>query len=340
MTKPLSTGKSVILPINPSNLERAAACLKAGELVGIPTETVYGLGADATNGIACARIFEVKGRPRFNPLIAHCGDRTMASEHGLFDRLAKRLADAFWPGPLTLVVPRDPGSNVSDLVTAGLDTIALRIADGPAMVSLANRLEAPIAAPSANRSGHVSATSASAVEDDLGDGVALILDAGPSRVGLESTIVDLSSDKPRLLRPGGLSRAAIEEAIGTPLSAAVDPEGRPQAPGMLSAHYAPSCPVRCDVSHVEYGEGLILFGNALLPDAGNASRQINLSPDGDLREAAAGLFQALRDLDAANVRSIAVAPIPHTGLGEAINDRLKRASMGRAAPGLATGSRP
>lgn len=312
-------------------IEAAITALKDGHLVGIPTETVYGLGADATNGLACARIFEAKGRPRFNPLIAHCDTQARADEHGVFTDTASRLAETFWPGPLTLVVERRATSPVCDLVTAGLDTLALRVPDSDIMHTLVAGLDAPIAAPSANRSGHVSATTADAVAADLGDAVAIVLDAGASPVGLESTIVDVSGESPRLLRPGGLARADIEAVLGHPLllPAPAD-ENRPAAPGMLAAHYAPSCPVRPNAETAGPDDGYLQFGPVRETPARTS---LNLSPTGDLREAAANLFAALRQLDAAGVAAIAVAPIPETGLGEAINDRLRRAALGRVEPG-------
>ncbi|MEM1049171.1 MAG: L-threonylcarbamoyladenylate synthase [Pseudomonadota bacterium] len=319
---------------DPDAIEAAIAALKRGRLVGIPTETVYGLGADATNGLACARIFEAKGRPRFNPLIAHCDTRTRAEEQGVFTKTASRLAEAFWPGPLTLVVGRRATSRVCDLVTAGLDTLALRVPASEIMQALVAGLDAPVAAPSANRSGHVSATTADAVAADLGDTVALVLDAGASPVGLESTIIDVSGDSPRLLRPGGLARDEIEAVLGRPLLAPAQAEAdRPAAPGMLAAHYAPSCPVRPNAETAGPGDGYLQFG---AERDTQARVRFNLSPTGDLREAAANLFAALRQLDAAGVSAIAVAPIPETGLGEAINDRLRRASLGRTEAGSAS----
>ena len=304
--------------------------LEAGEVIGIPTETVYGLGADATNGLACAKIFEVKGRPSFNPLIAHCSSIDMALEHGAFSADAERLARAFWPGPLTLVVHQAKDSGISDLVTAGLPTIALRVPDAPIMRNLVDSLGRPIAAPSANRSGHVSATTARAVAEDFGDAVPMVLDGGASPVGVESTIIDVSSTEPALLRPGGLDRAEIEAVIGNRIAMVRMHRGdQPTAPGMLSAHYAPSCPVRLDADQAKPGEALILFGPMPADAAPINAPVVNLSASGDLREAAARLFSTLRELDARGVTGIAVAPIPETGLGEAINDRLRRASLGR-----------
>lgn len=311
----------------------AVALLRNGAILGIPTETVYGLGADAASGLGCAKIFEAKGRPSFNPLIAHCSDLDMAIRYGTFSAEARKLAEAFWPGPLTLVVERRPDCRISDLVTTGLPTIALRVPNAPVMQTLIRGLWGAIAAPSANRSGHVSATTGQAVSEDLGSAVAMIIDAGPSPVGLESTIVDVSGDHPVLLRAGGLPRDEIEAVLGVRLHAPQIGEGeRPAAPGMLASHYAPSCPVRPDADEVLPAEGLLGFGCTPIRGQETADHVINLSPSGDLREAAAKLFSALRSLDDAGVTTIAVAPIPNRGLGEAINDRLRRAAVGRGTP--------
>jgi len=312
----------------------AVALLRSGAILGIPTETVYGLGADAASGLGCARIFEAKRRPSFNPLIAHCSDLDMATRYGLFSAAARKLAEAFWPGPLTLVVERRPEARISDLVTAGLSTIALRVPNAPVMQKLIRGLGGAIAAPSANRSGHVSATTAEAVAEDLGSAVAMIVDAGPSQVGLESTIVDVSGNQPVLLRAGGLPREEIEAVLGTHLHMPqTGSSERPVAPGMLTSHYAPSCPVRQDADEVRPGEGLLGFGGGAVKGQETADHVVNLSPSGDLREAAAALFSALRTLDNAGVTAIAAAPVPDHGLGEAINDRLRRAAVGRGNQG-------
>ncbi|AXS39595.1 L-threonylcarbamoyladenylate synthase [Breoghania sp. L-A4] len=312
---------------------RAVALILAGEPVAVPTETVYGLAADATNARACAKIFAAKDRPRFNPLISHVADQAAAEALGIFDDRARLLARAFWPGPLTLVVPKRPDAAISDLATAGLDSVGLRVPDSPIMQALAAATGRPLAAPSANRSGRISPTTAQAVADDLGDRVALVLDAGPTRVGVESTIVSLTDDTPRLLRPGGIARADIERLLGCPLAAPL-PEtedgARPLAPGMLASHYAPNARVRLDAEAVAPGEALLAFGPTLLPGAEAARRIENLSTRGDLVEAAAGLFAKLRLLDASGAATIAVMPIPKSGLGEAINDRLSRAAAPRA----------
>lgn len=308
--------------------EAAARHLAAGALVILPTETVYGLAADATNGEAVARLYAAKGRPSFNPLISHVADRRMAEVHGVLDGTAGRLADAFWPGPLTLVVPRRAGSAISDLTTAGLDTVALRLPDAPVARDIAARLGRPFAAPSANRSGRVSPTTAEAAIEELGPAVAMVIDAGPCRVGLESTIVACVGADPVLLRPGGVTRAAIEAAAGRPLARpdGADP-ARPQAPGMLASHYAPRAAVRLDAAEVAPGEALLMFGPHPPAGADRAVAALNLSASGDLVEAAANLFAHLRALDATGAAAIAVAPVPDEGLGEAINDRLRRAAV-------------
>jgi len=312
----------MIVPASDQWIARAAEALCRGELVAFPTETVYGLGADATNGLAVAAIFELKGRPRFNPLIVHVSDTGMAERYGVFTDTARRLAQAFWPGALTLVVPKQKNSGIADLTTAGLATVALRVPNHPVAQALLDGTGLPIAAPSANRSGHVSPTLAQHVEDDLGDGPAMILDGGPTVQGIESTVIDTTTERPTLLRPGAVPREAIEDVLGMALVSATR-EGKPTSPGQLESHYAPRANLRLDANRVEAGEALLAFG----PDApANASLAINLSPQGDLREAAANLFRALRELDASGVEAIAAMPIPHDGLGEAINDRLHKAA--------------
>ncbi len=313
---------------------QAAAALRAGKLVAVPTETVYGLAADAANGEAVARIFEAKGRPRFNPLICHVPDIAMAARYGVFDDRARRLAQAFWPGPLTLVLPLASGAPVHPLVTAGLPSIALRAPLGPAR-DIITALGGAIAAPSANRSGRVSPTRAEHVMSQFagehGAHLALVLDAGPSRVGLESTIVALTGDRPRLLRPGGVAARAIEAVLGTTLERATA-EDAVTAPGMLASHYAPDLPVRLGADTVRPGEALLAFGSAAIPGAEHAAAIRNLSPSGDLVEAATNLFAFLADLDGSAASAIAVVPIPPDGLGEAINDRLSRAAAPRLVP--------
>ncbi|MEF2546572.1 L-threonylcarbamoyladenylate synthase [Aurantimonas sp. E1-2-R+4] len=308
-------------------VERTVACLRGGGLVGLPTETVYGLAGDATNGEAVARIFEAKGRPRFNPLICHVSDRDMAARLAVFDDMARALAERFWPGPLTIVLPQAGGTPVHPLTTGGLATIALRQPKGIAGDIIA-RLGRPLAAPSANPSGRVSATSAGQVMRGLGGRIEMILDAGPSELGLESTIVKLERGRLVLLRAGLVGREALHEATGLAV-VAPDAGSGIEAPGQLRSHYAPHGSVRLDVTQVEPGDYLIAFGDAPVPGADGAAEIVNLSPSGDLREAAANLFAALARFDRPEIARIAVAPIPQEGLGEAINDRLRRAAAPR-----------
>jgi L-threonylcarbamoyladenylate synthase len=295
--------------------------------VAFPTETVYGLGAVATNDRAVAAIFSAKRRPRFNPLIVHVTDRTAATSLASWNDAAERLAACFWPGPLTLVLPRAPGSPLSLLVSAGLDTVALRVPAHPLAQALLAATGLPVAAPSANPAGEVSPTSADHVAQALGERIDLILDGGPCPIGLESTVVDLTGAAPRLLRPGGLVRSRIEAEVG-PLGD-VPSGGEDQAvlsPGQQASHYAPSRPVRLDARSVAPDEALLAFGPR--PLAGTATT-LNLSPGGDLEEAAANLFAMLRALDQPAFQAIAVMPIPRKDLGEAIHDRLSRAAAPR-----------
>lgn len=308
--------------------EAVCEALLDGGLVAVPTETVYGLAADATNPLACARIFAAKGRPQFNPLISHVDSAAVAFQHGNFDADAMKLAKAFWPGPLTLVVPKKPSSPICDLATAGLDTVALRVPAGPVMRFLSEKTGVPLAAPSANISGRVSTTSADDVAADLSGALSYLVDAGPCRVGIESTIVSCVNGTPRLLRPGGIPREDIERVIGRPLERPA-PGPTPTAPGMLSSHYAPKAGVRLNASDVRPGEALLSFGPHRLPGADRAAGEINLSETGDLAEAASRLFAALRALDTVGADTICVQDIPETGLGEAINDRLRRAAAPR-----------
>ena len=304
----------------------AAEHLRAGRLVAFPTETVYGLGADATNATAVAAIFAAKGRPRFNPLIVHVLDVGHAGEHARLTTLARRLIDDFWPGPLTLVMDKRAGSPLADLVTGGLDTVAVRATDHPIARALLEATGRPLAAPSANRSGHVSPTQAAHVAADLGDKVAMILDGGPTAHGLESTIIDARGDVPVLLRPGAVPVETIEAVLGRHVVRAEIDAERPNAPGQLASHYAPAAKMRLGAREVRPGETLLAFGQPVPPTDGPV---INLSPTGDLTEAAANLFAALRALDAKGAQTIAVMPIPDEGLGEAINDRLRRAAAPR-----------
>ncbi len=305
-------------------IQEAAQVLRRGGLVAFPTETVYGLGAVATNDGAVARIFEAKRRPAHNPLIVHVADRAAATPLAIWNGAAETLAARFWPGPLTLVLPREPSAPISPLATVGLATIALRAPAAPTAQKLLRATLLPLAAPSANPSGRVSPTTAAHVVEGLGNAVDLVLDGGPCPVGVESTVVDLSGGKPRLLRPGGVPRAAIEALVGPLDEAAAGPL---RSPGQLASHYAPRCPVRLDALRPAPGEAFLGFG----PVTGEGARpSANLSPSGDLEEAARNLFAMLRQLDRADVTGIAVAPIPGEGLGEAIQDRLRRAAAERS----------
>jgi L-threonylcarbamoyladenylate synthase len=307
----------------------AGRCLAAGGLVAFPTETVYGLGADAANAAAIARLYAAKGRPAFNPLIAHVADLAAAQAIARFDAAALALAGAFWPGPLTLVLPKLPGSAVAELATAGLDSVALRIPSHPLARAILRAFGGAVVAPSANLSGHVSPTTAAHVRADLDGRIDLIVDGGPVAVGVESTIVGCF-EQPMLLRPGGLPRAAIERVLGRTLAdSAVDSSAqtKPLAPGMLASHYAPRTKVRLNAERIAPGEALLAFGPAALPGVDASTVQMNLSASGDLAEAAANLFGYLRALDTRGARGIAVMPIPPHDLGEAINDRLRRAAV-------------
>ena len=325
--RPGTGAAGAIVPADDEAVRRAVALLAGGGLVALPTETVYGLAADATNGAAVAAIFEAKGRPRFNPLICHVDGLAMARTIARFSPLAERLAGAFWPGPLTLVLPLAAEARIHPLVTAGLDTVAVRMPAGIAREAIA-ALGRPLAAPSANRSGRISPTTARAVADSLGERVDLIVDAGPARVGLESTIVRIDDDALTCLRPGGVPLAEIEAVAGMPVDrVAVGAEIA--APGMLRSHYAPDMPVRLNATDVRPGEALLAFGPATIPGADRAVAIANLSPAGDPVEAAANLFAMMAELNAARPSAIAVMPIPSDGLGEAINDRLARAAAPR-----------
>ncbi|MEK1887266.1 MAG: L-threonylcarbamoyladenylate synthase [Phyllobacterium sp.] len=306
----------------------AANALADGKLVAIPTETVYGLAADATNGDAVAGIFEAKGRPHFNPLICHVSGIAMAERYAAIDPLSRRLMEAFWPGPLTFVLPLRPDTAIHPLVAAGLDTIAVRMPRGVAGKIIAT-LDRPLAAPSANTSGKISGTSAHAVNDDLGARISLILDAGPSEVGLESTIVKVDGPRVALLRPGGLAAEDIEAVVQAKLER-MDQRAAIEAPGMMASHYAPTASMRLNVHEVREGEALLAFGPQRASTAENASASLNLSDSGNLREAAANLFDFMKRLDRLGAPVIAVEPIPFNGLGEAINDRLVRAAAPRA----------
>jgi L-threonylcarbamoyladenylate synthase len=305
--------------VNADAIERAAGILRAGGLVAFPTETVYGLGVDATNGKAVAAVFAAKGRPAFNPLIVHVRDGAEAGGLAEFTPAARTLADAFWPGALTLVLPRRKDCAASLLVSAGLDTIALRVPAHPVARALIAAAGRPIAAPSANASGRVSPTTAAHVAEELGDNVEFILDGGPTQVGIESTVVGFENGLPVLLRPGGVAREAIERVAG-PLG--VPTNAQVQSPGQLESHYAPRARLRLNAREAHPGEALLAFG------PGSPVDTLNLSPAGDLKEAAANLFAMLRALDT-KAGAIAVMPIPNESLGEAINDRLMRAAVPR-----------
>lgn len=313
----------MIRPATPEAIAQAAAILRSGGLVAFPTETVYGLGADATSGLAVAGLYAAKGRPTFNPLIVHVPETAAAAAIAVMTPLAETLAAAFWPGPLTLVLAKRPNRIVTELATAGLDTVAVRVPAHPIAQALLRASNMPVAAPSANRSGHVSPTTAAHVAADFGDSVVMILDGGPTTVGLESTVVDATGDTPVILRLGGIARDDIERVLGRPVAVAGEDNVAPSSPGMLARHYAPATRLRLDAHDVRAGEALIAFGDQVPAHSGPI---INLSPSGDLAEAAANLFAALRTLDASGATAIAVMPIPAYGLGEAINDRLKRAA--------------
>jgi len=317
--------------LSPADLPRAAELLRAGELVAFPTETVYGLGADARNGRAVAAVFAAKDRPRFNPLICHYPEAEAAFADVAADNRARALAARFWPGPLTLVLPRRPDCSVDLLTGAGLDTLAVRVPAHPLARELLQRVGRPVAAPSANRSGQVSPTTAQHVLEGLSGRIAAVLDGGPCSVGVESTVLGLSGAGAVLLRPGGVPLEAIEAAIGL-VGRALPPGAgmeSPISPGMLLSHYAPGLPVRLAATQVAEDEALLAFG----PPLPGAAVTWNLSEKGDLREAAARLFAGLRWLDAEGTRrgcrGIAAMPVPETGLGLAINDRLMRAAAPR-----------
>lgn len=331
MTDPGWAGREAreTLRLSAGDLDQAAAILRDGGLVAFPTETVYGLGADATRADAVARIYAAKERPRFNPLIAHVAHPVTARREGVFDAAAGALAAAFWPGPLTLVVPVAAGGSVSDLARAGLDSVALRVPAHPLAQAFLAQVGRPVAAPSANRSGRVSPTRAEHVLADLDGRIDAVLDGGATQVGLESTIVACLRGRPQLLRSGGVPREAIEDVIGHVLRAPEHDAAAPRAPGMLASHYAPRARVRLDARRIAPGEAGLLFGTQPPEGLAGAKAALNLSERGDLVEAAAALFAHLRELDRCGATTIAVAPIPDIGLGEAINDRLRRAAADR-----------
>jgi L-threonylcarbamoyladenylate synthase len=322
-----------IVPATPEAIARAAELLRAGQLVALPTETVYGLAADATNDRAVARIFAAKGRPRFNPLIVHVPSLADAETIAAFDERARAAAREFWPGPLSLVLPRRAAGGVSLLACAGLDTVAVRAPEHPVAQAVLRAAARPLAAPSANRSGRVSPTTAEHVAADLGRRATLILDGGPCTIGIESTVLDLTGAVPVLLRPGGVAFERLTAFFGDIALPDADPAAL-RSPGQLASHYAPRLPLRPDAIEGRTGEALLAFG----PDVPSGfAETLSLSPEGDLTEAAANLFAMLRRLDRPDFTGIAVMPIPEHGLGRAINDRLRRAARSSAAghpPGL------
>ena len=312
----------------PAAMAKIVDALSSGQLAVLPTETVYGLAGDATSGVAVARIFELKQRPQFNPLICHVSDQEMAAEHGMFDEVAKQLANAFWPGPLTMVLPRKPGSPVHDLATAGLDTIGIRCPIGLARQVIAEFGE-PLAAPSANRSGRVSPTTADHVMDEFPEAELPVLDSGPCLLGIESTIVKVEKDRLVLLRPGSITRDELRDTTGLPVD--LPPNTGPiTAPGMLKSHYAPMTPVVLGSELDGDRVAILAFG----ADDPHGCREralacVNLSKQGDLIEAAANLYAAMKELDEVGASAICVEPVPETGVGVAINDRLRRAAAPR-----------
>jgi L-threonylcarbamoyladenylate synthase len=309
--------------VSATTISEAARILREGGLVAFPTETVYGLGADATNDHAVARIFAAKSRPEINPLISHLATVDEAEAHGRFSESARKLARAFWPGPLTIVIERSANCSISHLCSAGLESVALRVPNHPLALALLKEVGRPVAAPSANRSGRISPTTAEHVRRSLGSAVDMIVDGGPCKVGLESTVIQFEGDTVRLLRPGGLPRQEIERVVGQPLQE-TKPGKALHSPGLLESHYAPHAALRLDATEPEAGESYIGFGK-------HAFGQYSLSRTGDLIEAAANLFKLLHEVDALHPNRIAVAPIPSHGLGEAINDRLHRAAAPRTA---------
>ncbi|AAK86534.2 translation factor Sua5 [Agrobacterium tumefaciens] len=310
-------------------LQASVAELADGRPIALPTETVYGLAADATNPAAITRIYETKGRPQFNPLICHMADIAMAERYAVFDPISRKLAEAFWPGPLTLVLPLKPESDIHSLATAGLDTVGIRVPQGFAS-DLIRRFGKPLAAPSANSSGKISPTSAAHVEADLGQKINLVLDGGAAAVGVESTIVKVEQDgRVRLLRPGGIVTEEIERLAGVRLERPKKASAAIEAPGMLASHYAPGATVRLGATSVLPDEALIRFGGIAISGEETARTILDLSPSGDLAEAAANLFDYLKAADASGADTIAITAIPTHGLGEAINDRLSRAAAPR-----------
>ncbi len=325
-----------ILTPNAENIEEAATTIKNGGLIGMPTETVYGLAANACDSAAIAKIFEAKGRPAFNPLISHFADAKDIEAYAIMDARAKALATAFWPAPLTMILPKREGTKLSDLVTAGLDTIAVRVPANLTARQLIKAANVPLAAPSANKSGTLSPTSPKHVADSLGEAVDIILADGSCQIGLESTVIDLSTDKAYILRPGAITAEDIAHVLGNKISYAhPDTNAEIKSPGQLLKHYAPNTPVRLNAIDLEEGEALLAFGSDKFMGVKTSNmpahqlpqtQRCNLSETSDLHEAAANLFAMLKELDRPEHSAIAVMSIPDTGLGIAINDRLKRAA--------------
>jgi len=312
-----------VVPATEEAIRQAAQALSRGEIVAFPTETVYGLGANALDGGAVAKVFAAKERPRFNPLIVHLPDLAAAETYAVFDATAQKLAETFWPGPLSLVLPKRKDCGIAELVTAGLDTIALRAPNHPVAQALLAAAKLPLAAPSANRSGRISPTTASHADAELGVLPAMILDGGACARGIESTVVRVEGDKTVILRLGAVPREQIEAVLGQTIPLAKE-DAAIASPGQLERHYAPDTPLRLGATNIRPGEALLAFG----PNAPQgALTTINLSASGDLQEAAANLFASLRTLDESGAKAIAVMPIPDHGLGEAINDRLRRAAQ-------------
>ena len=322
-----SLGKDGVVAATPEAVEVAAGMLRDGELVAFPTETVYGLGADATRDDAVAAVYAVKGRPKSNPLIIHVSSVDAASEIARFDKRADILAETFWPGPLTLILPRHPDCLVSNLACADLAAIAVRIPANDIALDLLRKTRRPIAGPSANASGRTSPTTARHVRQSLGDAISMILDGGPCQVGIESTVITLADDEPLLLRPGGIPVEEIERLIGRVSEPASNSDPSPSSPGRAVSHYAPSLPVRLDATSADADEALLAFG----PDVPEgAAITLNLSPGGDIDEAAANLYRMLLELDDPVFTQIAVMALPDIGVGRAINDRLGRAAAPRS----------
>jgi len=323
-----SLGRDGIVEPTPKTVELAAELLRDGKLVAFPTETVYGLGADATRNDAVAAVYAVKGRPKSNPLIIHVPSLDAASEIACFDKRADMLAETFWPGPLTLILPRHPRCVVSIDACAGLATVALRIPASDIALDLLRKSRRPIAGPSANASGRTSPTTARHVRQGLGNAISMILDGGPCQVGIESTVIALADERPLLLRPGGIPVEKIERLIGLISEPGSDSDSTPRSPGRAVSHYAPRLFVRLDATSVDADEALLAFGSDVLM---GAATTLNLSPGGDINEAAANLYRMLLELDDPVFKRIAVMALPDTGVGRAINDRLRRAAAPRSS---------